>query len=80
MKSYFFCSLLLAAIGATPVALACVTFRGASLDLSAGREAVHAATLLLMQTFVTSFDLSVVAMWLPCALVLWRMEKSRGMS
>jgi hypothetical protein len=32
----------------------------------------HEVTLSLMQTFVVSFDVSVMAMWLPCALLLSR--------
>jgi hypothetical protein len=63
-------------IAATPVALVCVAFRGAQVDPAAGPDAVHEATLALMQTFVLSFDVSVVAMWLPCAFLLSRLKAS----
>ena len=75
MRHSFFRSVLLAAIAATPVACGFVLFRGAQLvDLAAGPEAVQAATLALMRTFVVSFDVSVLAMWLPCALLLSRLK------
>ena len=65
---------LLAAIAATPVAVAIVVFRGAQVDLDAGPDALREATLWLMQTFVMSFDVSVLAMWLPCAFLLSRLK------
>lgn len=74
MRGYFFSSLLLAAIAATPVAVAVVLVRGAQLDLNAGPEALRDATLWLMQTFVMSFDVSLLAMWLPCAFLLSRLK------
>jgi hypothetical protein len=74
MRRYFFSSVLLAAIAATPVAVAVVAFRGAQVDLDAGPEALREATLWLMQTFVVSFDVSVLAMWLPCAFLLSRLK------
>ena len=74
MRHYFFSSVLLSAIAATPIALAFVVFRGAQLDLAGGPEVLHEATLALMRTFVVSFDVSVVAMWLPCAFLLSRFK------
>ena len=74
MRHSFFRSVLLAAIAATPVACGFVLFRGAQVDLTAGPEAVQAATLALMRTFVVSFDVSVLAMWLPCAFLLSRLK------
>lgn len=70
MRSCFFSSVLLAAVTATPVACGLVLFQGAQVDLGAGPEAVHAATLALMRTFIVSFDVSMMAMWLPCVLLL----------
>jgi hypothetical protein len=72
MRRCFFASVLLAAIAATPIAVLLVVLRGTKVDLAAGPEALHQATLSLMQTFVVSFDVSVMAMWLPCALLLTR--------
>jgi hypothetical protein len=46
--------------------------------LTGGPEAVHAATLALMRTFIVSFDLSVMTMWLPCAFFLSRLKPPRG--
>jgi len=37
---------------------------------------VHEASLALMRTFVMSFDVSMVEMWLPCALLLSRLKAS----
>jgi hypothetical protein len=74
MRRYFFSSVLLAAIAATPVAVAVVLFRGRQLDLNAEPEALRDATLWLMQTFVMSFDVSLLAMWLPCAFLLSRLK------
>jgi hypothetical protein len=72
MKRYFFGSVLLAAIAATPVAVLFVVLRGTQIDVTAGPEALREATLSLMQTFIVSFDVSVMAMWLPCALLISR--------
>jgi hypothetical protein len=74
VRRYFFSSLLLAAMGATPVAVALVAFRGAQLDLAAGPDALHVTTLALMRLFIMSFDVSVMAMWLPCAFLLSRLK------
>jgi len=74
MRRHFFGSVLLAAIAATPVALLFVLLRGAQVDLAGGPEAVHEATHALMRTFVVSFDVSVMAMWAPCAVLLWRLK------
>ena len=74
MRHCFFSSVLLAAIAATPIAFAFVVVRGAHLDLGAGPEALHEATLGLMRTFVVSFDVSMVAMWVPCAFLLSRLK------
>jgi len=76
VRRYFFGSVLLAAIAATPVAVLVVLLRGSQVDLAAGPQALHEATLSLMQTFVVSFDVSVIAMWLPCALLLSRWRNS----
>jgi len=74
MRRYFFSSVLLAAIAATPVAFGLVAVRGLQLDLAAGPDALHEATLALMRTFVVSFDISMMAMWLPCAFLLSRLK------
>jgi hypothetical protein len=74
MRRYFFGSVLLAAIAAAPIAVAFVAFRGAQIDLSAGPEALHEETLALMRTFVMAFDVSIIAMWLPCAFLLSRLK------
>jgi hypothetical protein len=76
MRRYFFGSVLLAAIAATPVAVLFVVLRGNQVNLAAGPETLREATLSLMQTFVVSFDVSVMAMWLPCALLLSRWRNS----
>ena len=76
MKRYFFASVLLAAVAATPIAVLFVVFRGTQVDLAARPEVLHEATLSLMQTFVVSFDVSVIAMWLPCAWLLARWRNS----
>jgi hypothetical protein len=78
VRSGFFGSVLLAAIAAIPMACACVLFEGAHVDLTGGPDAVHAAAMSLMRTFVVSFDLSVMAMWLPCAFFLSRLKDSRA--
>ena len=80
MRRCFFGSVLLAAIAATPMACAFVLFEGAQVDLTGGPEAVHAAALALMRTFIVSFDLSVMTMWLPCALYVSRLKRPRGSS
>jgi hypothetical protein len=74
MKRWFFGSVLLAAIAATPVAVLFVAFRGARLDLTGGPDVVHEAAVALMRTFIVSFDVSVMAMWPPCALFLSRLK------
>jgi hypothetical protein len=48
--------------------------KGGEVDLDAGPDALREATLWLMQTFVVSFDVSVLAMWLPCAFLLSRLK------
>ena len=80
MRSRFFGSMLLAAIAATPIACAFVVFEGAQVDLTGGPEAVRATTLALMRTFIVSFDLSVMTMWLPCAFYLSRLKRPRESS
>ena len=74
-KHYFFSSVLLA-IGERRSLCSASPFQGARVDLAAGPEPVHVATLALMRTFVMSFDVSMVAMWLPCALLLSRLKAS----
>lgn len=71
---------MLAAIGATPIAGAFVLFEGAQVDFTGGREAVQAATLTLMRTFIVSFHLAVMTMWLPCAFWLSRLKRARESS
>ncbi|HEX7794717.1 MAG TPA: hypothetical protein VF456_10220 [Vicinamibacterales bacterium] len=78
MRRCFFGSVLLAAIAAIPMACAFVLFEGAQIDVTGGPEAVHAAALALMRTFIVSFDISVMTMWLPCAFYLSRLKRSRG--
>jgi len=75
VRRCFFGSVLLAAMAATPIACAFVLFEGAQVDLTGGPEAVHAAALCLMRTFVVSFDLSVMMMWLPCAFYVSRLRR-----
>jgi hypothetical protein len=74
VRSCFFGSVLLAAMAATPMACAFVVFEGAQVDLTGGPEAVHAAALALMRTFIVSFDISVMTMWLPCVFFLSRLR------
>jgi hypothetical protein len=75
VRSGFFASVLLAAIMATPMACAFVLIEGTRVDLTAGPEAVHAAALALMRTFIVSFDVSVMTLWVPCALVVSRLKR-----
>jgi hypothetical protein len=69
---------LTAGILSAPLALAIVVWRWARLDIGPQPDDWYAASVVIMRTFVVSFDFLVLALWLPCGIYFARLRSRLG--